>query len=353
MKQHILTLLALSILLLNGCRKDPAPVPDNPSDTHVPAFLLNEGSWGGNDAEISLLDLNSDSVTLDWFSAANGRGIGDLAQDLVRYGSRLYATVFTSNTVEVIDPATGRSIKQINMGTRGPRYIAPLNGKIYVTCYDKSVVRIDTLTLAIEASCPLSGMQPEQLCVLGEYLYVCNSWQYDANGNSIFDSTVSVVNLNSFSETGKITVGRNPNRIKTLDSHRFIVSCSGDYAAHPAQTLIVDIDNNSQQPLPVAATNFDIHNNHIYLYNTSYNEQNLPYASFFRIDLNTLQAQPFLQNYSSTLSYAYSINIHPATGNIYICNSPYTSNADIYTFSPEGSLIRKVEGGVLSSKVVF
>ena len=36
-----------------------------------------------------------------------------------------------------------------------------------------------------------------------------------------------------------------------------------------------------------------------------------------------------------------------------ICNSPYTENADLYTFSPDGSLLRKVEGGILASKVVF
>lgn len=351
MKNNIISLLFLAAALFAACKKEP--VPDTPSTSTAPAYLLNEGSWGGNDAGISLLDLNSDKVEINWFRNNNGRGIGDLAQDLIHYGGKLYASVHTSNTIEVINPATGKSLKQIDMGTRGPRYLASHNGKVYVSCYDKTIVRIDTASLAIEASCPLSGMQPEQLCIIGDTLYVCNCWQYDANGTSVFDSTVSVVDINSFSETRKITVAKNPGRIKAIDSHRFIVACAGDYGNSPAQTLIVDLSNGRQQPLSVPATSFDIADNTLYLYQTTYDAQGRPAAVFYKVDLATLQATPILQQHAPDLQYAYGINIDPASGNLYICNSPYNANADLYTFQPDGTLVRKVEGGILASKVVF
>ena len=351
MKNNIITLLFLAAALFAACKKEP--VPDTPSTSTAPAYLLNEGSWGGNDAGISLLDLNSDKVEINWFRNNNGRGIGDLAQDLIHYGGKLYASVHTSNTIEVINPATGKSIKQIDMGTRGPRYLASHNGKVYVSCYDKTIVRIDTASLAIEASCPLSGMQPEQLCIIGDTLYVCNCWQYDANGTSVFDSTVSVVDINTFSETRKITVAKNPGRIKAIDSHRFIVACAGDYGNSPAQTLIVDLSNGRQQPLSVPATSFDIADNTLYLYQTTYDAQGRPAAVFYKVDLATLQTTPILQQHAADLQYAYGINIDPASGNLYICNSPYNANADLYTFQPDGTLVRKVEGGILASKVVF
>lgn len=351
MKNNIITMFLLAAALFAACKKEP--VPDTPSTSTAPAYLLNEGSWGGNDAGISLIDLNSDKVEINWFRNNNGRGIGDLAQDLIHYGGKLYASVHTSNTIEVINPATGKSLKQIDMGTRGPRYLASHNGKVYVSCYDKTIVRIDTATLAIEASCPLSGMQPEQLCIIGDTLYVCNCWQYDANGTSVFDSTVSVVDINTFSETRKITVAKNPGRIKAIDSHRFIVACAGDYGNSPAQTLIVDPSNGRQQPLSVPATNFDIADNTLYLYQTTYDAQGRPAAVFYKVDLATLQATPILQQHAADLHYAYGINIDPASGNLYICNSPYNANADLYTFQPDGTLVRKVEGGILASKVVF
>ena len=129
------------------------------------------------------------------------------------------------------------------------------------------------------------------------------------------------------------------------------MACAGDHLS--PVTLIVDVITQEQTPLTVAATNFDIYNNNIYLYSTAYDSLWNPTASFYRVDASTLQATPILQNYSSTLPYAYAINIDPFNGNIYICNSPYTENADLYTFSPDGSLLRKVEGGILASKVVF
>ena len=115
----------------------------------------------------------------------------------------------------------------------------------------------------------------------------------------------------------------------------------------------MDVNTQEQTPLTVAATNFDIYNNTIFLYNTSYDAQWNPTASFYRVDATTLQSTPILENYSHTLPYAYGINVDPATGNLYICNSPYTANADIYTFRPDGTELRHVEGGILSSKIVF
>ena len=93
--------------------------------------------------------------------------------------------------------------------------------------------------------------------------------------------------------------------------------------------------------------------NTLYLYQTTYDAQGRPAAVFYKVDLATLQATPILLQHAADLHYAYGINIDPASGNLYICNSPYNANADLYTFQPDGTLIRKVEGGILASKVVF
>ena len=161
---------------------------------------------------------------------------------------------------------------------------------------------------------------------------------YDSSGVAVIDD-------------GKINVIRASGKIKALDSHRFIVACAGDHLS--PTTVIVDILSQEKTPLSVSATNFDIYNNTIYLYNTSYDAQWNPTASFYRVDATTLQVTPMLESYSRKLSYAYGINVDPATGNLYVCNSPYTASADVYAFRPDGTEIRHVEGCILSSKVVF
>ena len=350
MKKNILILAACALLLTVGCEKEPQPV--DPNDGTY-AYVLNEGAWGSNDAGISRLNIKDGTIMADWFDRANGRGLGDLGQDLIRYGSHLYVAVNNSNTLEVIDPSTGKSVKQINMGTRGPRYLAAYEGKVYVSCYDKTVVRIDTATLAIEATCHLSGMQPEQLCILDGKLYVCNAWEYDANYDAMYDNSVSEVDLESFTEVRKITVGTNPGRIKALPNHRFIVACIGDYHDVPATTLVVNVADDSQTEIPVAVTNFDINGNDIYMYATAYDAEWNPTASFYHMDANTLQPTPILENMSSTLNQAYGINVNPATGDLYICNSAYGAAGDVYRFDKNGTQTLKVEAGSMASKVVF
>ncbi len=348
MKKSLLFLVAALSVAMVGCEKEP----ETPSNTQgAKAFVLNEGLWGANDASLSII--TDEGITNDWFATCNGRGLGDLGQDMIHYGSLLYVVVHTSNTIECIDPATGVSRKQISMGNRLPRYAVGHEGKLYVSCYDKTVVRIDTASLEIEATCHLSGMQPEQLCVVGDSLYVCNTWQYGEGSQAVYDSTISVVSLDDFVEARKITVGMNPGRIKALDSHRFIVSCGGDYGNHAAQTLVVDVADGSQTELDVAATNFDICNGTIYLYCTSYDASWNTTVSFYKADAATLALTPMLQSHSTELKNAYGINVDPQTQEVYICNSVYGVNSDVYVFSPDGTLQDKYEAGTFASKVVF
>ena len=358
MKKTFLLLAACMLLLTVGCEKDPQN--NNQTNDGTYAYVLNEGAWGGNDAEISRLNIKDGTIEANWFSAANGRGLGDLAQDLVHYGNKLYATVHTSNTVEVIDPATGKSLKQIDVGNRGPRYMACYGGKVYVTCYDKTVVRIDTVTYDIEAVCPLSGMQPEQICLLGNWLYICNSWQYGDNGETVYDSTLSVVDISTFTEVMKLpilvdpanqTYAYNPNKIKKNNRGEMVIDCPGDYydqVNKPAQTVVLTVGSTPTFTCyPINLTNFDFYGNDLYSYATSYDASWNPTAVFYRNET------PILTSYSATLSNAYGININPTNGDIYICNSQFGVNSDVYCFANDGTERWHVEAGIYASKVVF
>lgn len=75
------------------------------------AYVLCEGNWGGNDASLSRVDLASGSIANNVFGTANGRGLGDVAQDIAVYGSKAYITVSFSNTIEVVSTADNSSIQ--------------------------------------------------------------------------------------------------------------------------------------------------------------------------------------------------------------------------------------------------
>ncbi|MBR1644878.1 MAG: hypothetical protein IJ684_05890 [Bacteroidales bacterium] len=355
-KRHPARLLWLLAVLACGCTPDdPKPEPDVPLDgSNRYAYVLNEGLEGNNLASISLVDVTNHRVAqADCFRSANGRPLGDVGQDLERYGSRLYCVVFGSNTLEVIDTATGQSVKQIDMGQRGPRHLAFADGKVYVSCYDKTVVRLDTAALTIEATCPLGGMQPEEMAVAGDRLYVCNSWQRGSNGAIERDSTVSIVSLATFSETKRVTVGLNPGRIRALGDGRLLVTYAGDYGATPGGMALIGPDDEVRRIDSVNVGNLDVCGDNIYYYTTTYDASWQATTRFYRRNTSTLQATPLLEAYASELTNAYAIRFDASTGQLYVCLSSTTGNGSLLCFAPEGTKLWSTEVGNLPSKVIF
>lgn len=72
-------------------------------------IVLNEGNWGSNDASLSRVNVSNGTADIHWFDNANGRGLGDVAQDILVYGKRAYVTVSFSNSIESIDLTSGTS----------------------------------------------------------------------------------------------------------------------------------------------------------------------------------------------------------------------------------------------------
>ena len=79
------------------------------------AYVLNEGSWGSSNASLDRVNLASGEIQHDVFATANGRGLGDVAQDVVVYGSKAYVTVSFSNTIEAVNLHDNKS-SQIILG---------------------------------------------------------------------------------------------------------------------------------------------------------------------------------------------------------------------------------------------
>lgn len=328
------------------------PKPDDEAMS-FDAWLLNEGSWGGNNASLCTLNTATGELNEHVFMQVNGRGLGDLAQDAIHYGDKLYVAVSESNTIEVVDAKTGKSLKQINMGNRYPRYMAASDGKVYVSCYTPhSVVRIDTASFLIEATCQLSDrMQPEQMCVEDDKLYVCCSWESDSTGAFFYDNRLAVVNLTDFSYSQSLEVGYNLNRIKSLGNGKVCVGYQGDYTANPSGTLLLDCATGALTPLSIALTNFDVYQGKIYGYATEYTEDYSTITAFYQVDCATGSATPILTGYS--IPNAYGINVNPHTGDLYVCDSPYGANGDVYCFASDWTLRYKVGAEVYPSKLLF
>lgn len=338
-------LASMAILLFAACEKDKVTPTDNDSSETF-ALVLNEGNMSANNASVSRLNTSTGTIDNQWFETVNHRGLGDQAQDMIAYGSKVYITVTESNSLEVLNPATGAS-QRVNMGDRKPRSMAADGGKIYITCYNPcSVVRVDTASLAIEATCTLGQFYPEGIAIAQGKAFVASSYK-----GSDYDDKLYVIDLTTFANPNTVTVGMNLSAVKKINDNKVIVCWIGNYGDIGSGSAIIDATTLDITLTGEALQKLDVYNGKAYGYSVEYdaswNETNV--WKVINAD-GTTEAFPFTVSLDAN---AYGININPSNGDIYLTTSDYTTNGDVYCFSPTGTRRFKVEAGALPSKVLF
>jgi len=312
-------------------------------------YVLNEGSYNQNNAGLTVKYAESGEVVPDRFQV-NGRGLGELGQDMIVYGSHIYIAVSGSEVIEVTD-LTGVSVKQVKPaeGTIQPRYMAAHNGKVYITSFDGYVARLDTTSLTIEDKVQV-GHNPENIVVVNNKLYVANSGGMGyATGD--YDKTVSVIDIPSFTETKKIEVVFNPcNMVVDSEGDIYLVSM-GDYTPAAPNTLQkIDTSTDEVSSISIAnATQLAIANDKIYMIYSQYGQDKPTFYVYDAIN-ETIITDAFIAE--DIVDSPYKISADVVTGNVYITSSNYTTNGDVYEFNAAGSLIQSFETGMNPSKVI-
>lgn len=179
------------------------------------AYVVNSGNMYSNiESSLTAIDYASSTATQNVFKTANGRSLGNTANDGIVYGNKIYLAVDQSNTIEVIDKKTKQSIKQIKttdlLGKAEgaePRHISADGGKVYFTTYGGYVAAVDTTSFALQKKWQV-GSYPEGLVIAHGNIYVANSNYGKGGGN------ISCINLsNDKVETKNIEGVNNPTSI--------------------------------------------------------------------------------------------------------------------------------------------
>ena len=217
MKKYLLGLavLLMGTAVMTSCSDDNDGPETYLQEYSTGAYVVNSGNmYNKIESSLTAIDYASSTATQNVFKAANGRTLGNTANDGIVYGNKIYLAVDQSNTVEVIDKKTKKSIKQINTtellgNAEGvePRHISADGGKVYFTTYGGYVAAVDTTSFALQKKWQV-GSYPEGLVIGKGNLYVANS-NYGAGGGNI-----SCINLsNDNVETKNIEGVNNPTSI--------------------------------------------------------------------------------------------------------------------------------------------
>lgn len=348
MKQLIY--ISLLLLGLTSCVKKPKdqPFPINEGMATQGLLILNEGAWNQNNSSLTFAGLTGE-VIHNVYQGINGQVLGDVANDMKQYGGKIYIVVNESSNVVVLDAKTLLLVKRIPLfdgnQPRSPRNIAFFGPKAYITAFDGHVLRLDTASLVVDNMVAV-GRNPEGLVVQNDKLYVSNSGGLDYPN---YDKTVSVIDLTTFQEIKKLTVGLNPGSMAADEEGEVYVVARGNHTDILPQLVRIDattdvvMDTISDKVFSIKITG-----NKAFV---SYNN-----AAFNAADIRVFD--PFTEKIASTpfadlsaLQGFYGFDIIDEGVACFDAKN-FTTKGEVFLFNQSGQLMNRIPCGFIPSAAI-
>ena len=342
--------LIISIsLVLFACKKDKQQEPQTVDVFANGLMVLNEGLFQQNNASLSWINFSDDAVNNSIFEQKMNRQLGDTGNDIKRYGSKIYVVVNVSSTIEVFDAKTGISIAHILMNANGtpkqPRSIAFANGKGYVTCFDGFVDVIDTTTFSISQRIQV-GLNPDHILSANGKIYVSNSGGLN---QPQMDSTVSIIDPFSNSETQKFVVGKNPGSLTSDASGNIYVIARGNYGSIPSRLVKIDISTTQRTTFPFNATTI-VRMNDKFLIHSETNS--ISSVKLFNPILALIENENYMN--LANVQTLFNIQFDENRNQIYCFDAMnYTNTGYVRVFTGSGTYLKSYHVGLNPSKALI
>ena len=310
-------------------------------------LVFNGGSmYSSIDGSLSAIKFErSQTVSNNVFSTANGRSLGATVQDGVVYGDNLYIAVDGSNTIEVVNKYSFKSVTTIlpDQTAYEPRDIVADDNYIYVSMYTGYVARIDPKTNKIDKTVQV-GPNPEEMVVENGFLYVVNSDGLNYGNNYENGKTVSKIDLKSFTEVKKINVGLNPTAIQE-SADKIFVLCMGNYGDVPASLYVID-ENDNVTNTGIPASFFTEEDDVLYVVDSPWGGST-SYTSYKASDLSVVSESFIKTPVDSPAGITVDDGrIFVSSYNLVNGYASYSVEGYVNEYKMDGTLVKKYDVGV-------
>ncbi len=369
---------AILLTLSTGCRKielvnpteyDVLDLEPDPDADPIGMYLLNEGNMGSNKADLDYLDYRTAVYARGIYAEKNPdvvKELGDVGNDIQIHDGKLFAVINCSHKVEVMDAYTTKRITQIDIPNC--RYIRFRGRYAYVTSYvgpvamdpnarKGAVFKVDLKDYKIVGEATV-GYQPDELAIVDGYAYVANSGGYRAPN---YDSTVSVVELESMRQVYKIDVAINLSRIKADAYGNLWVSSRGNYDDIPSNLYRLEPSGGRYrvaEAMNIPASNMALHGDSLYVYSVEYSNQtskNTVTYAIIDVKQKRVVSRSFITDGTErNIVIPYGLAIHPKNGDLFITDAKnYVSSGVLHCYSKEGVRKWSVRTGDIPAHMVF
>ncbi len=341
----------LAGFVLASCEPEaPYKRDEDPAISNPDVFILCEGLWQANNADISAYKSDSLLCTPEYYLAQNGQYLGDTGQDILYHKGYLYVSVYGSSYVTKLDIEGNELARHPFSAEEGqPRYLTADGDYIYVTLYSGKVAKMKADDLSVVDYAPV-GLNPEDIILHKGQLLVANSgWGAD--------STLTVIDVATFKPVKTIHVAHNPQRLVISGDSVYLLAYGKDY-----NTIIQSVDVSRETARTIThATHAVAYDNTLYMCNsvTDYTTAQTT-NTFFTYDVTTtiLDSMNFLQgDVAEVLSNpVYMMEVNPKNGDFYIglAGTKFVSSGMIHRCDKDGRLIHRFDvGGANPNQAAF
>ena len=344
-------MLGISFTACSDDDDDDNPIID-PVD--YPAYILNEGIWGSNNANISRFFPSYKGIDSDYYQQVNGKLMGDLANAMIEEDNNIYVVIGGSKYVARLDlNCVEQARYSFPEGEGEPRCIDVEDGYVYVTQHGGQVSKLDAQTLKLVSTFK-GGDNLEGIVEKDGKLYVANAWKgvYD------FNKELLVINAETMTKTGSIDVVLNPVQVQEIDDKIYVIS-QGNYEDVQAVLQVIDTKAGTSKVIVKDVDKItEGHNGLIYGVRSTYDADWNTINSFFTYNpkKGTVSETSFLQDAPSSISSTaiYLLEVGGYADFIYIGISDYVTNGTIYQFDASGKLLQSFDsGGINPNAMIF
>ena len=369
-------IFAMSLFIVS-CRNEEVLVDiethvvTTPEYTEIDGFyLLNEGNMGNNKSTLDYFDYKEGTYYKNIYSERNPtvvKELGDVGNDLLIYGEKMYAVINCSHKVEVMNANDATRITKIDIPNC--RYIVGNEGYVYVSSYvgpvqidptapKGAVFKVDTLSMQVVGNVEV-GYQPEEMTIVGNRLYVVNSGGYMPPN---YDNTISVIDLDKFTLCDVIQLDKTANfhRLDHDSMGRLWLSSRGNYFGDMNSNLYV-VDPKGKQiikDMGIPVSDMWVDGNYAYIISAEWSyvtgKNTVSYAKIDMQSMEILDRNIIKDGSDANIKIPYGIAVNPITKDFYVTDAKsYVVSGTLYCYGSDGVMKWKQTAGQIPAHFAF
>ncbi len=348
--------LFVSVILLSVSCEDEMPNVDPPVDPmpmdafESGVFITNEGPFGSGTGTVDFIDTDG-VLTSDIYGIVNeGAAIGNILQSMTIVGDRAFLAANNAAKVEVVNASTFEFIGTIEDISQ-PRYITDAgNDQVYISSWGADgvsgeIIIADAISLDVIDRIAVGG-GPEEMLLVGDYMYVVNSGGFGSS-NEVYK-----INTTSQSIERTFEFADKPNSLASYADGDIWILCGGfnnfnpdDPMTTPGALIQIGVESDLIEyrlDLPYGAKKLVTDGT------TAYYSTSDGVISFFNRE-TAQQMNLLIPNINP-----YGMDVDPNSGDIYVLDAKdFASAGELTIYDSAGMIKNTFTTGLLPNGAVF